>query len=147
MTATDIAGTTSSIVGGEALTGIDHVVIGVNDLDGARDSFARLGFTVSPRGRHVGWGTANYTVMFENDYLNLMSIVDPTQDLNRLDQFLEAGEATTMSQLARGTRNCFGGSDTPFPSGASSLLRCYLIFSRTYATVSWVRAVHGSLAG
>lgn len=72
-----------------AITGLDHVLVGVADLEAARDSWARLGFTVTPRGRHIGWGTANYCIMLENDYVELLGIVDPAQFVNRLDEFLE----------------------------------------------------------
>ena len=46
------------------LAGIDHVVIAVRDLDRARIGWTRLGFTLTPRGRHLGQGTANYCIMF-----------------------------------------------------------------------------------
>jgi hypothetical protein len=39
------------------LDGIDHLIIGVRDLEAARARYARLGFNTTPRGRHVGWGT------------------------------------------------------------------------------------------
>lgn len=74
------------------VTGIDHARIGVRDLEAARESFNRLGFTTSPRGRHVGWGTANYTIVFEHDYLELLGVVDPSQFVGGLDKFLEYGE-------------------------------------------------------
>lgn len=53
------------------LTGIDHVVLVVRDLDAARDTFARLGFTVSPRGHHT-LGSQNHCVMFGHDYVELL---------------------------------------------------------------------------
>ena len=71
------------------LTGIDHTLIGVRDLEAARDTWRHLGFAVTPRGRHIGWGTGNYCVMFRNDYVELLGIVDPAQFLNRLDVLLE----------------------------------------------------------
>lgn len=71
------------------LTGIDHTLIGVRDLEAARDTWRHLGFTVTPRGRHIGWGTGNYCVMFRDDYVELLGIVDPAQFLNRLDVLLE----------------------------------------------------------
>ena len=74
------------------LIGIDHLIIGVADLEAARADFARLGFNSTPRGRHVGWGTANYCIMFPGDYLELLGIVDPSQFTNGLDRFLERGE-------------------------------------------------------
>ena len=74
------------------LIGIDHLIIGVRDLDAARAQYARLGFNSTPRGRHVGWGTANYCVMLERDYLELLGIVDASQFTNGLDRFLEERE-------------------------------------------------------
>ena len=83
------------------IVGVDHALIGVADLDAARDSFERLGFTISPRGRHIGWGTGNYTLMFEHDYVELIGVVDPTQYIHRLDEFLETGEG--LLNVALGT--------------------------------------------
>lgn len=74
------------------LDGIDHLIIGVRDLEAARATYARLGFNTTPRGRHVGWGTANYCVMLANDYLELLGIVDASQFTNDLDRFLERRE-------------------------------------------------------
>ncbi|MBC6440887.1 MAG: VOC family protein [Rhodospirillales bacterium] len=62
-----------------AVSGIDHLVVDTDDLDGARDVWARLGFTMTPRGRHPQWGTGNYCTMFENDYLELIGVVDPSE--------------------------------------------------------------------
>lgn len=69
--------------------GLDHLLIGANDLEAAKRTYERLGFRATPRGRHIGWGTANYCFMFENDYLELLGIVDPSQFVNQLDEFLE----------------------------------------------------------
>lgn len=55
--------------------GIDHLVIAVRDLDAARRSFERLGFTVAPSARHP-FGTANAVVQFGSSYLELVSIHD-----------------------------------------------------------------------
>jgi len=82
------------------ITGIDHALIGVADLEAAREAYKRLGFTVTPRGRHIGWGTGNYTVMFENDYVELLGVVDPTQHIHNLDKFLENGEGLLNVALA-----------------------------------------------
>jgi len=76
----------------KAITGIDHTLIGVADLEAARGTYSRLGFAVTPRGSHIGWGTANYCIMFEHDYAELIGIVDPEQFTNNLDTFLETGE-------------------------------------------------------
>jgi catechol 2,3-dioxygenase-like lactoylglutathione lyase family enzyme len=74
------------------LTGIDHTLVGVRDLEAARAVWEGLGFTVSPRGRHIGWGTANYCIMFDAGYVELLGVVDPTQFTNNLDKVLEARE-------------------------------------------------------
>jgi hypothetical protein len=54
--------------------------------------WSRLGFTLSPRGRHIGQGTANYCVMFPSDYLELLGIVDAADSVERLDAFLARRE-------------------------------------------------------
>ena len=74
------------------IAGIDHAIIGVRNLEGAREAYEKLGFRATPRGRHVGWGTANYCLMFENDYLEILGIVDPDAFSNNLDSFLETRE-------------------------------------------------------
>jgi hypothetical protein len=75
-----------------SLKGIDHLLIGVQQLEEARHHYLRLGFRLTPRGRHIGWGTANYCIMFPDDYLELIGIVDKGQDTNGLDVFLETGQ-------------------------------------------------------
>jgi len=74
------------------ITGIDHAIVGVHDLEAAQRQWSRMGFTITPRGRHKGWGTANYCIMFDNDYVELLGIVDPAQYTNKLDQFLKLRE-------------------------------------------------------
>jgi hypothetical protein len=41
-----------------------------------RAAYERLGFTVTPRGRHREWGTGNWCIMFAEDYLELRGIID-----------------------------------------------------------------------
>jgi hypothetical protein len=74
------------------ITGIDHTLVGVRDLEAARAAWSRLGFTITPRGRHIGWGTGNYCVMLEEGYVELLGIVDPSQFSNNLDKLLETRE-------------------------------------------------------
>jgi hypothetical protein len=74
------------------IAGIDHVIVGVRDLEQARLGWSRLGFTLSPRGRHIGQGTANYCIMFAADYVELLGIVDPSDFVQRLDAFLAQRE-------------------------------------------------------
>lgn len=76
----------------ENLLGLDHTLVGLRDLEAARQRWQALGFTLCPRGRHIGWGTANYCIMFANDYIELIGIVDPSQFTNNLDKFLEERE-------------------------------------------------------
>ena len=72
-----------------ASSGLDHIIIGVADLEASAALWRRLGFTVTPRGRHIGWGTANYCIMFPDDYVELLGILDPEQYVYGLDRFLE----------------------------------------------------------
>jgi len=74
------------------IVGIDHAVVGVRDLERARSTYERLGFATTPRGRHLGQGTGNYCVMFEDDYIELLGLVDPDQPAHGLDRFLEERE-------------------------------------------------------
>ena len=61
------------------ITGIDHVFLLVRDLDDAAARYAELGFTVSPRGLHSEHkGTANHTIMLEDDYFELLGVVRET---------------------------------------------------------------------
>ena len=54
------------------IQGIDHVVIVVNDLDAAADSYRRMGFVVTPRGDHT-LGSRNRCVMLGEDYIELLT--------------------------------------------------------------------------
>ena len=74
------------------ITGIDHLLVGAANLEDARGAWLRLGFTITPRGRRVGWGTANYCVMFPREYIELLGIVDPEKSADNLDRFLAERE-------------------------------------------------------
>jgi catechol 2,3-dioxygenase-like lactoylglutathione lyase family enzyme len=86
------------------IAGIDHVVIAVRDLEGAKARWTRLGFTVAPRGRHLGaevpGGTANYCLMFGRDYLELLGLVEPDGEAARLQQFLARREGAMAVAFA-----------------------------------------------
>lgn len=77
---------------GAPASGLDHVLIGVRDLEAARRAYRALGFVCTPRGRHIGWGTANYCIMFAHDYIELLGIVDASRFTNNLDVFLARRE-------------------------------------------------------
>lgn len=57
--------------------GLDHLVIGVADLDAAGDFYTRLGFRVGARNRHP-WGTENRIVQFPGAFLELITVGDGT---------------------------------------------------------------------
>jgi hypothetical protein len=86
----------------EIITGIDHPIIAVRDMAAARSAYERLGFTITPRGIHPEWGTGNWCVMFERDYLELRGIIDPNQTHN-LSRFLAEGEG--LMGIALGTND------------------------------------------
>lgn len=71
------------------IIGFDHALVGVQDLEASWETWKNLGFTLCPRGKHIGWGTANYCIMFPDDYIELLGIVDASQFVNNLDVFLE----------------------------------------------------------
>jgi catechol 2,3-dioxygenase-like lactoylglutathione lyase family enzyme len=54
---------------------IDHVVIAVRDLEAARETYARLGFTLTPVARHP-FGTANSLVQLHGSYIELLAVAD-----------------------------------------------------------------------
>lgn len=59
--------------------GIDHCFSLVANLDSAAAQFEALGFTLSPRGMHSeAKGSANYTIMFPDDYYELLGLLRPT---------------------------------------------------------------------
>lgn len=92
------------------LTGIDHSLLGVRDLEEARARFEGLGFTLTPRGRHIGWGTANYCIMLEAGYVELLGILDPAQFTNNLDKFLVQREG--LLGLAFGAQDAAALAET-----------------------------------
>jgi hypothetical protein len=59
---------------------IDHFVIPVRDLQAAREAWIGAGFVASPISYHdSGLGTANACIVFENAYIELMGVVEPTE--------------------------------------------------------------------
>jgi len=74
------------------ITGIDHPVIAVRDLESAREAYERLGFIVPPRGSHPQWGTGNWCIQFAQGYLELRGILVPGKETHGLGRFLEKCE-------------------------------------------------------
>ena len=57
----------------DAISGLDHFVIRAPDLDLAEAALQRLGFILTPRGFHVGRGSANHTVALQDgNYFELL---------------------------------------------------------------------------
>jgi catechol 2,3-dioxygenase-like lactoylglutathione lyase family enzyme len=54
---------------------IDHLVLAVRDLDAARATYAKLGFTVAPIAHHP-FGTSNSVVQMNGGYLELLAVTD-----------------------------------------------------------------------
>lgn len=80
--------------------GIDHAVILVRDLDQARDTYARMGFTLTPRGFH-SLGSQNHCIMFGRDYLELMALpAVPPAAFQYYADFLSKGEGVGALALA-----------------------------------------------
>lgn len=82
------------------IAGLDHVIVGVRALEEARAGWTRLGFTPTPRGRHIGQGTANYCIMFAADYIELLGIVERDDPAQRLDAFLARREGPMAAAFA-----------------------------------------------
>ena len=83
---------------------LDHVLIGVRDLDETAAAFGRLGFTMTPEGVHPGRGTHNRLVVFGPEYLEMISVRDPSEVMLRLDlpAFLQSREGLYMFALGTG---------------------------------------------
>ena len=58
------------------VTGFDHLLILVRDIDRAAAMYAALGFSLTERGHHTG-GTCNHTMMLDGNYLELVSVERP----------------------------------------------------------------------
>ena len=83
---------------------IDHVMIATPDLDATRREFETLGFTVTPRARHVGFGTANHLCVLQGCYVELIGM-DPRRDPRakpypQLAAALAAGGGVPMMAMA-----------------------------------------------
>lgn len=56
--------------------GIDHLVLPVADLDRAAETYARMGFTLTPKAQHP-WGTCNRLVQLDRCFLELLGVDRP----------------------------------------------------------------------
>lgn len=104
--------------------GLDHIVIAVSELSASAQRWQALGFTVSPRGLHSDYlGTGNHTIMFEDDYVELLGVLVATEFNAPTRNFLVEGaglERLAMrtddaaAGLAALKRDGFAGSTGPF---------------------------------
>lgn len=75
------------------IVGLDHVVVAVRNLDAAQAAWKRLGFTVSPRGTHSAQlGSGNHTIVFGEDYIELLGILNETEHNQLTVAFLKDRE-------------------------------------------------------
>jgi hypothetical protein len=94
----------------EQVIGLDHVVVAVRDLDAAARGWQALGFTLSPRGTHSAHlGTGNHTIMFEDDYLELLGVLAETAHNAPTRAFLAAREG--VERAAFTARDAAAGVD------------------------------------
>ncbi len=81
------------------IAGIDHVVVVVHDLDHARDTYARMGFTLTPRGHHT-LGSQNHCIMFGSDYIELLAMTKTHPSMQYFSDFLARGDGMAAIALA-----------------------------------------------
>lgn len=83
---------------------LDHVLIAVPNLAAAANAYARLGFKVTPEGRHPGRGTHNRLMVFGPEYLELIAVRDPSATPFRpsMARFLETRDGLYMFALGTG---------------------------------------------
>jgi Glyoxalase-like domain len=73
----------------------------VRDLDIAATRYRRLGFTLTPRYTHPWGGFSNHNLMFEQDYVELLLPIEPTErNLARFRELDRSGEGLTDISLA-----------------------------------------------
>ena len=83
-----------------AITGVDHCIILVHDLDAAAAGMRKLGFAPAPRGVHSDhMGTHNHCVMLERGYFEVMAIRMPTERNQRWRDVLAKREGLSAVAL------------------------------------------------
>jgi catechol 2,3-dioxygenase-like lactoylglutathione lyase family enzyme len=84
-----------------AITKVDHAILFVRDLDTAATRYRRLGFTLTPRYTHPWGGFSNHNLMFEQDYVELLLPIEPTErNLARFRELDRSGEGLKDISLA-----------------------------------------------
>lgn len=74
-------------------TSLDHIIIGVRDLDASASLFGeKLGLLSSGGGIHPVGGTANRIIVIGDTYLELIAVYEPDEAQESLRRRLEKGE-------------------------------------------------------
>src|SRR6266566_9552975 len=75
------------------LTGLDHIIIGVNDLEQATTIFSqKLGLAASGGGIHPSGGTANRIIVIGDTYIELIAVRTPEEAQPSMLERLAKGE-------------------------------------------------------
>ena len=75
------------------LTALDHIIIGVNNLEQATSIFSqKLGLVVSGGGIHLSGGTANRIIVIGDTYLELISVRTPAEAQQSMLERLAKGD-------------------------------------------------------
>ena len=77
---------------------LDHVAVVNRELAGLEESYTRMGFQLTPVSRHSGslipggpvepMGSGNRCAMFKEGYLELLAVVDPNYNYERIEAML-----------------------------------------------------------
>ena len=85
----------------DSINGIDHVVVSVHNLEHAAQTWAGFGFTLAPKGWHSAHvGTANYTIMLADDYIELIGVITPTDNNISTRDYLAIREGLDRTAFA-----------------------------------------------
>jgi len=104
-----------------AITGISHCVVWVRDLETAAASYRRLGFSLSQYYLHPKTvGTANYNMMFEDDYLELLVPIEKNERNAARFARLDA-EGDGLKDLALATKDADAAYETLKAAGVDPL--------------------------
>jgi hypothetical protein len=103
------------------IDGVDHAVVTVRDLDAARRAYERLGFTLTPRGRHTRLGTHNHTMMLSDrvTYFELIAVESQGPNTAFYESFLAKREGVSSLALKSGDARAVHAAlrDSPFRAG------------------------------
>ncbi|MFF7400254.1 VOC family protein [Achromobacter sp. NPDC008082] len=81
-----------------SVTGLDHYIIRVNDLQAATDRYVKLGFSLAPQGRHHR-GTRNQTIILDANYLELLFFPEELKADSRFGGYDDVYEGPVAAAL------------------------------------------------